>query len=144
MLFIAFLLLGTTPFEAVPQTDLGVYCPDCERVQVVDRSAGKRQIKAGGRLELRPRLIQEDEPATPQAPQQNQALFAVQLGSFATKAAADRRAQVVDDGWVYAVSVDGQNVFRALSGTFDNAADAAERRRALAARGVEGFVKRIR
>jgi len=119
-------------------------CPECERVRVVDRSEGKRQIKAGGRLEVRPRLIQEDEPEPPKAPQQNQALFAVQLGSYSTKAAADRSAQTVDGGWVYAVSVDGKNVFRVFSGTFDNAADAAERRRALAARGVDGFVKRIR
>ncbi|MEM1095859.1 MAG: septal ring lytic transglycosylase RlpA family protein [Bacteroidota bacterium] len=127
-----------------PLVHLDPQCPECDRVRVVDRSEGKRQIKAGGRLEVRPRLIQEDDPEPPPTPQQNQALFAVQLGSYSTKAAADRSAQAVDGGWVYAVSVDGKNVFRVFSGTFDNAADAAERRRALAARGVDGFVKRIR
>ncbi|GAB5520420.1 MAG: hypothetical protein RhofKO_26710 [Rhodothermales bacterium] len=119
-------------------------CPDCDRVRVVDRSAGKRQMKAGSRLEMRPRPIRDDDPEPPKAPQQNQALFAVQLGSYSTKAAADRSAEKVEGGWVYSVNVDGTNVFRVFSGTFDNAAEAAERRRVLAGRGVEGFVKRIR
>ena len=140
---------GVVPVQLAvvgPPLMLGIdeKCPDCDRVRVVDRSEGKRQMKAGSRLEVRPRSIRDDDPEPPKAPQQNQALFAVQLGSYSTKAAADRTAQNVEGGWVYSVNVEGNNVFRVFSGTFDNAADAAERRRVLAGRGVDGFVKRIR
>ena len=70
-------------------------------------------------------------------------IFTVQLASYDTKSAADRKARSIKNAWVASARAKGKTVYRVYYGRYSNKSSADKARKSLAGRGLKGFVKQV-
>ncbi len=70
-------------------------------------------------------------------------LFAVQIGAYSDRVAADQKTRQVHGSWIQDVRVNGQRIYRVYYGKFDNEDKAIRAKKELSRKGIRGFVKEI-
>ncbi len=70
-------------------------------------------------------------------------LFAVQVGAYSDRAAADQKSRRIRGTWIQDVKVNGQRIYRVYYGKFDNEDKAIRAKNVLSRKGIRGFVKEI-
>lgn len=79
----------------------------------------------------------------PELPQYEAKGYAVQMGAFRDKDAAEKLAHRFDDGWIHTITVNDIPMHRVFYGRYDDEASARNQRDTLKQQGHESFVKAL-
>lgn len=70
-------------------------------------------------------------------------LFAVQIGAYSDRKAAEHKSRIIGHTWIQDVRMNGRRIYRVYYGKFDKEKKALKAQKELSRRGIPGFVKEI-